>query len=89
MLQYWYLYELFYIDLKKQSVGRHLNQYLHFVELYLVVTFLPLLPPHADKTKIATIKKLKIFFINEFPLNIYKTFTSTLISTDNPSDKVT
>ena len=54
-----------------------------------MVTFLPLLPPHADKTKIATIKKLKIFFINEFPLNIYKTLTSILISTDNPSDKVT
>ena len=54
-----------------------------------LILYVPLLPPHADKTKIATIKKLKILFINEFPLNIYKTFTSTLISTDNPSDKVT
>ncbi|MGX0139730.1 hypothetical protein ACUXS5_001770 [Staphylococcus epidermidis] len=26
-----------------------------------MVTFLPLLPPHADKTKIATIKNLKSF----------------------------
>lgn len=53
-----------------------------------MVIFLLLLLLYVDKIKIVMIKKFKIFFINEFFLNIYKIFISILIFMDNFSDKV-